>query len=136
MRRLQAPDVGDSVHLQRTFSKESGAAWRRCGPRLAALQPCSAPADGERACRPLSSLTGCARAPASPCAAYDPSRPLSAQGSTGSLDASPSAFAAATAAAGAAALLPPSAIYASSCRAFTWPLLAPQSQVQGGRGVW
>ncbi|EFN54506.1 hypothetical protein CHLNCDRAFT_135218 [Chlorella variabilis] len=83
----RAPDVGDSVHLQRTFSKES---------------------------------------------AYDPSRPLSAQGSTGSLDASPSAFAAATAAAGAAALLPPSAIYASSCRAFTWPLLAPQSQEEPG----
>ncbi len=67
------------------------------------------------------------------CAAFEHTRPLSAQGSTGSLDASPSAFAGG---AGSAALLPPSAIYATSCRAFTWPLLAPQSQVGVRQVMW
>lgn len=65
--------------------------------------------------------------------AYAEQRPMSSQGSLGSLDA----YAAAAAAGGphAAPHLPPSGIYASSCRAFTWPLLAPQSQVRGGGRV-
>lgn len=62
-----------------------------------------------------------------PAAAYgEQQRSLSAAGSMGSLDA----YAAAAAGAAATVHLPPSGIYASSCRAFTWPLLAPQSQVR------
>ena len=62
-----------------------------------------------------------------PAAAYgEQQRSLSAAGSIGSLDA----YAAAAAGAAATVHLPPSGIYASSCRAFTWPLLAPQSQVR------
>ena len=69
-------------------------------------------------------------------AVYEQQQSLSAQPSTSSLDAS-TAFAAAAGAAmggggGPAAPLPPSGIYASSCRAFTWPLLAPQSQEEPG----
>ena len=67
-----------------------------------------------------------------PAAAYGEPRPLSAQGSVGSLDAYAASAAAASHA--TAAALPPSGIYAASCRAFTWPLLAPQSQV--GLGWW
>lgn len=62
---------------------------------------------------------------------YDPQlHPLSAQGSLASLDGA-SAFAGASGVAGhtLTAALPQSGMYASSCRAFTWPLLAPQSQV-------
>lgn len=71
-----------------------------------------------------------ARPPPLAAAAYGEPRPLSAQGSIGSLDA----YAATAAAVGhtAAAALPPSGCYAASCRAFTWPLLAPQSQVGSG----
>lgn len=75
-----------------------------------------------------------ARHPPPAAAAYGEPRPLSAQGSIGSLDA----YAATAAAPGhvAAAALPPSGIYTASCRAFTWPLLAPQSQVgSGARGA-
>jgi hypothetical protein len=70
-------------------------------------------------------------------AAFEHVRALSTAGSSSSLmDAGPSAFAAAAAAgggggggaAGPPPALPPSGFYAASCRAFTWPLLAPQSQ--------
>ncbi|KAL4426136.1 hypothetical protein ABPG77_007418 [Micractinium sp. CCAP 211/92] len=65
---------------------------------------------------------------------YDPQHhPLSAQGSLASLDGA-SAFAGASGVVGhtLTAALPQSGMYASSCRAFTWPLLAPQSQEEPG----
>ena len=65
---------------------------------------------------------------------------LLAQGSSASslLDAAGAGASSASVAAVASAvlaMLPPSAAYASSCRAFTWPLLAPQCRVSGaGQG--
>ncbi|KAL4421494.1 hypothetical protein ABPG75_010785 [Micractinium tetrahymenae] len=80
------------------------------------------------------SLTAAAMAAAA-AGGYDSQhRALSAQGSAGSLDAATAFAAGAAGMAGfpQAAALPQSGIYASSCRAFTWPLLAPQSQEEPG----
>ena len=65
-------------------------------------------------------------------AVYEQQRSLSAQASASSLDGSAAFAAAMGGGAGLTAPLPPSGIYASSCRAFTWPLLAPQSQEEPG----
>ncbi|PSC68711.1 Regulatory-associated of TOR 1 [Micractinium conductrix] len=59
-------------------------------------------------------------------------RPLSAQGSIGSLADGGAGFGGGGGALAAPAVLPSSGIYANSCRAFTWPLLAPQSQEEPG----
>lgn len=84
------------------------------------------------------SFAAAVAATAAAAGAYDlQQRPLSAQGSTASLDGA-SAFAgvAGVASHPLAAALPQSGIYASSCRAFTWPLLAPQSQVRLPASAW